>query len=101
VSAQLVIAVLIGGIAGWQADPIMQGLQYLVGQIARRTGFGLVGDIIIGIAGAFIASIVFRVIFNLLQLGAGFHLQEIFGSALGAVLMLVIMRLARGGQRAD
>ncbi len=41
----LLIIVLIGAVAGW-----------LAGQIVQGTGFGLVGDIIIGIIGAFIGT---------------------------------------------
>jgi uncharacterized membrane protein YeaQ/YmgE (transglycosylase-associated protein family) len=44
----LLVILLIGAIAGW-----------LAGQIVQGTGFGLVGDIIIGIVGAFIASWLF------------------------------------------
>ena len=44
----LLIILLIGAIAGW-----------LAGQIVQGTGFGLVGDIIIGILGAFFASWLF------------------------------------------
>ena len=40
----LLIILFIGAVAGW-----------LAGQIVQGTGFGLVGDIIIGIVGAFIA----------------------------------------------
>ena len=41
----LLIVILVGIIAGW-----------LAGQIMRGAGFGLVGDLIIGIIGAFIGS---------------------------------------------
>jgi len=44
----LLVILLIGAIAGW-----------LAGQIVQGTGYGLVGDIIIGIVGAFIASLLF------------------------------------------
>ena len=44
----LLIILFIGAVAGW-----------LAGQIVQGTGFGLVGDIIIGIVGAFIASWLF------------------------------------------
>jgi uncharacterized membrane protein YeaQ/YmgE (transglycosylase-associated protein family) len=100
-SAKLVVILLIGAIVGGLADQIPQGLQYLAGQIARRTGFGLVGDIIIGIAGAFVATSLVPAIVGLFRLGSGIYLQEIFVSALGAVLVLVIMRLARGRPRAE
>ncbi|MGZ5917353.1 MAG: hypothetical protein ACXWJ4_08525, partial [Methyloceanibacter sp.] len=44
----LLIALIIGAIAGW-----------LAGQVVQGTGFGLIGDIIIGIAGALIAALLF------------------------------------------
>ena len=41
----LSITLLVGLIAGW-----------LAGQIVRGTGFGIIGDLLIGIVGAFIGS---------------------------------------------
>ena len=77
----LLIILLIGAIAGW-----------LAGQIVQGTGFGLLGDIVIGIVGAFIASLLFpRLGF---QLGGGI-LASIIAATLGAVILLVIMRLVR------
>ena len=68
-------------IAGW-----------LAGQIVQGTGFGLLGDIVIGIVGAFIASWLFPQLG--LHLGAGIA-AEIIAATIGAVLLLVIMRLVR------
>ena len=77
----LLIILLIGAIAGW-----------LAGQIVQGTGFGLLGDIVIGIIGAFIASWLFPQLG--LHLGAGIA-AEIIAATIGAVLLLVIMRLVR------
>jgi uncharacterized membrane protein YeaQ/YmgE (transglycosylase-associated protein family) len=44
-SQSLLIILLVGLIAGW-----------LAGQIVRGTGFGIIGDLIIGVLGAFIGS---------------------------------------------
>lgn len=41
----LIIFIIVGAIAGW-----------LAGLIVRGAGFGLIGDIIVGIVGAFIAA---------------------------------------------
>jgi uncharacterized membrane protein YeaQ/YmgE (transglycosylase-associated protein family) len=79
----LLVILLIGAIAGW-----------LAGQIVQGTGFGLVGDIIIGIVGAFIASWLFPQLG--LHLGAGI-VAEIIAATIGAVLLLVIVRLVRRG----
>jgi uncharacterized membrane protein YeaQ/YmgE (transglycosylase-associated protein family) len=74
----LLVILLIGAVAGW-----------LAGQIVQGTGFGLLGDIIIGIIGAFIASWLFPQLG--LHLGAGI-VAEIIAATIGAVLLLVIMR---------
>jgi uncharacterized membrane protein YeaQ/YmgE (transglycosylase-associated protein family) len=44
----IVVILLVGIVAGW-----------LAGKIVRGTGFGLVGDLLVGIAGAFVASWLF------------------------------------------
>ena len=81
----LLVILLIGAIAGW-----------LAGQIVQGTGFGLVGDIIIGVVGAFIASWLFPQLG--IHLGAGI-VAAIIAATIGAVLLLVIVRLVRRGGR--
>jgi uncharacterized membrane protein YeaQ/YmgE (transglycosylase-associated protein family) len=81
----ILIILLVGLIAGWLAGKIVQG-----------TGFGLIGDIAIGIVGAFIAS------WLLPRLGIGLGvglIRAIIDATIGAVLLLVIIRLVRGGGR--
>ena len=81
----ILIILFVGLIAGWLAGKIVQG-----------TGFGLIGDIAIGIVGAFIASWLFpRFGF---ALGTGM-VREILDATIGAVLLLVIIRLVRRGGR--
>ena len=62
----------------------------------RGTGFGIIGDIIVGIAGAFIASWLFPKLG--IAIGTGL-VREIIYSAIGAVVLLLIVRLFRGGGR--
>jgi uncharacterized membrane protein YeaQ/YmgE (transglycosylase-associated protein family) len=81
----LLIIVLVGLAAGW-----------LAGQVVQGTGFGLVGDIVIGIVGALIASWLFPTLG--LRLGGG-YLGAIIASAIGAILLLVVVRLIRRGGR--
>ncbi|MGB8893972.1 MAG: GlsB/YeaQ/YmgE family stress response membrane protein [Pseudolabrys sp.] len=81
----IVVILLVGLVAGWLAGKIVQG-----------TGFGLIGDIAIGIVGAFIAS------WLLPRLGIGLGVglvRAIVNSTIGAVLLLVIIRLVRRGGR--
>ena len=80
----LVIWLIIGAIAGW-----------LAGQIMKGGGFGLVGDIIVGIIGAFIAGALFpRLGFTL---GGNSIVGAIIAAAIGACVLLFILRLVRRG----
>ena len=81
----IIVILVVGLVAGWLAGKIVQG-----------TGFGLVGDIAIGIVGAFIASWLLPR-FGI-SLGVGV-VRAIINSTIGAVLLLVVIRLVRGGGR--
>jgi len=81
-SESLLIILVVGVIAGW-----------LAGQIARGSGFGLVGDLMIGVAGAFIGS------WLLPQLGIHFGsgmIAAIVNATIGALILLLIIGLVRG-----
>lgn len=81
----LLIILVVGIAAGW-----------LAGQIVQGTGFGLVGDLVVGVVGAFIASWIFPQLG--IHLGSGI-LSAIIEAAIGAILLLVIIRLVRGRSR--
>jgi uncharacterized membrane protein YeaQ/YmgE (transglycosylase-associated protein family) len=81
----LVVILFVGLVAGW-----------LAGKIVRGTGFGIIGDIVVGIAGAFVASF----LFPKLGIHIGTRLvSEIIYSAIGAILLLLVVRLVRTGGR--
>ena len=62
----------------------------------QGTGFGLIGDIVIGIVGAFIASWLFPTLG--IRLGGGI-LGTIIAATIGAILLLVVVRLIKRGGR--
>ena len=77
----IIAALIIGGIAGW-----------LAGKIVRGAGFGLIGNIVIGILGALLAS------WLLPQLGVslgGSAFRDIVNATIGAVIILVILSLVK------
>jgi uncharacterized membrane protein YeaQ/YmgE (transglycosylase-associated protein family) len=74
----LLIFLLVGLIAGWLAS-----------QLVRGGGFGLVGDLVVGVIGAFIAGYLFPAL-NI-SLGGGV-LGAIISAAIGAIILLVILR---------
>lgn len=77
----VLVTLAIGAIAGWLAGVLVQG-----------AGFGLIGNILIGIAGAFIAALLFPRLGLGLTLGGGV-VGAIVTSALGAVVLLLIVNL--------
>ena len=81
----ILVILLVGLAAGW-----------LAGQVVQGTGFGIVGDIIIGIVGAFIAAWLFPALG--LRLGGGI-VGAIIAAAIGAILLLVVVRLIKRGGR--
>jgi uncharacterized membrane protein YeaQ/YmgE (transglycosylase-associated protein family) len=81
----LLVIVLVGIVAGW-----------LAGQIVRGTGFGIIGDLIIGIIGAFIGDWLLPQLG--IHLGVGI-VAAIINATIGAVVLLFIVTLVRGGGR--
>lgn len=73
--------ILIGLIAGWLAGLLMKG-----------GGFGLVGDIVIGIIGALIGGYVFGVMG--ISAGGGL-LGSIVVATIGAVIFIFLLRLIK------
>ena len=78
--------IIVGLVAGVLASLVMGG-----------TGYGLVGDIIIGIVGAFVGGWIFN------SLGVASPLGglpgTIFVAFIGAVVLLFVLRLIRSAQR--
>ena len=81
----LIVILFVGLVAGW-----------LAGKVVRGTGFGIIGDILVGIAGALVASFLFPKLG--IHLGTGL-VSNIIYSAIGAVVLLLIVRLIRTGGR--
>ncbi len=79
----IIIALIIGGIGGW-----------LAGLIVKGAGFGIIGNIVIGILGALLSS------WLLPQLGLGFSVgnalvTSILYAMVGAIIVLVLLSLIR------
>ena len=77
--------IIVGLVAGVLASLVMGG-----------TGYGLVGDIVIGVVGAFVGGWLFR------QLGVHSPMAGlagvIFTAFIGAIVLLFVLRLIRGGR---
>ena len=78
----LLVILVVGLVAGW-----------LAGQIVKGTGFGILGDLVIGILGAFIGDwLLPQLSFHL---GTGL-VAAIINATIGALILLFVIRLVRG-----
>jgi len=78
----LIVILIVGLIAGW-----------LAGKIMRGSGFGIIGDIIIGISGAFIGTWLWGALH--LPVIANFWVSAIVISTVGACVLIFIIGLFR------
>ena len=76
----LIVFLVIGILAGWLAGKIMKG-----------GGFGLVGDLVVGVVGAFLGGWVF----GLLGIAAYGLLGTLVTALVGALLLLFLVRLVK------
>ena len=75
---------IVGLIAGWLAGVVMKG-----------KGFGLIGNLVIGVIGALVGGWLAGAIFNVSNAISGFNLTTIIIAFLGAVVVLYIARLIK------
>lgn len=76
----LIIFLAIGAVAGWLAGTLMKG-----------GGFGLLGNIIVGIIGAVVGGF----IFGLLGITAGGLVGSIITATVGAVILIFAVRIIK------
>ena len=79
--SEIVIWLVIGAIAGWLASHLIKG-----------GGYGLIGDVAVGIVGSVIAGYLLPRIG--IHLGAGF-VRSVINAVIGACLLLTVLRLVR------
>lgn len=79
--------IIVGLIAGW-----------LAGEMMRGAGFGLVGNIIVGIVGALLGGFLATVLFNVPDPVNGINITSIIVAFLGSVILLAILRMFRGSR---
>jgi len=77
--------IVVGIAAGW-----------LAGQVMKGSGYGLLGDLIIGAIGGYIGGW----LFGKLGIAAGSGpVGAIITATVGAILLIVVLRALRGGRR--
>ncbi len=76
----LLLLIFIGLVAGW-----------LAGVLVKGGGFGVLGDIVVGILGAVIGGYLFGVV----GVGGSGLLGQILVATVGAILLIFVLRLIR------
>jgi uncharacterized membrane protein YeaQ/YmgE (transglycosylase-associated protein family) len=79
--------IVVGLIAGW-----------LAGMVVKGGGFGIIGDIVVGILGALLGGFLASVIFGV-DLVNGINLVSILVAFIGAVLLVMVIRAVPGRTR--
>ncbi|AEK57963.1 MULTISPECIES: GlsB/YeaQ/YmgE family stress response membrane protein [Acidithiobacillus] len=81
--ASFIVFLLIGAVAGW-----------LAGLLIRGRGFGLIGDIVVGIIGAFVGGFLLTALGLAGLFGAGI-IGAIVVATIGAAVLLFIIKLIK------
>ena len=84
----IVAWLVVGLIAGWLASQVMRG-----------GGYGLVGDVIVGIVGAVIGGFLAGEFLNMPNAVSGINVTSVVVAFIGAVILIGILRLASGRRR--
>ena len=77
----LIIFLIVGAVAGW-----------LAGLMVKGYGFGVVGNMVIGVLGAFIGGWIFGH-YGIFPMGG--IVGELIGATVGAVILLLLLRMIR------
>ena len=80
--------IILGGLAGWLASRVVRG-----------SGLGLLGDIVVGIVGAILGGLVLSLLLPGTFGFTGFNFGSLVVAFVGAVILLVIVRLIGAGRR--
>jgi len=77
--------IVVGLIAGWLASQVMRG-----------GGYGLIGDIIVGVVGALIGGFLAATLLNMPDAVNGINVTSILVAFVGAVILIALLRAVSG-----
>jgi uncharacterized membrane protein YeaQ/YmgE (transglycosylase-associated protein family) len=85
------------GILSWIIVGLVAG--FLAGQVMRGGGYGLIGDIIIGVLGGVLGGWIASYFFHIGGAMSGISWQSILVAFVGAILLILILRMVGGRGR--
>ncbi len=77
--------ILVGLVAGWLAGMVMKG-----------GGYGVLGDIIVGIIGAVVGGFLATALFHKPDATTGFNLTTLLVAFIGSIVVIVLVRALPG-----
>lgn len=77
--------IVVGLIAGWLAGVIMKG-----------SGYGLVGDMVLGILGAVVGGFLASALFGVQDPLTGFNFYTLFVALIGSIIVIAVVRALPG-----
>ncbi len=86
-----------GGVIAWLVVGLIAG--WAAGQVMKGTGFGLLGDIVVGLIGAFIGGFVFGSLQGSYALWSTGFWGSVLVAFIGACILLVAVRFMSSGRR--
>jgi uncharacterized membrane protein YeaQ/YmgE (transglycosylase-associated protein family) len=84
-------------VMGWLAWIIVGGIAGALANAVMRSRLGIVGDVVVGIIGAFIGGLLFSVAG--VSGATGFNIWSVFVAFIGSVVLLGIVRVVSGTTR--
>ena len=85
-------------IVGWIVLGLIAG--WLAGQFMRGGGYGVVGDIVLGILGALVGGWLTSALLGR-DMVNGFNIESLIVSVIGAIILIAISRLFTGRRASD
>ena len=84
------------GILAWIIVGLVAG--FLASLLMRGGGYGIVGDIIVGMVGAVIGGFLAGTLLNIPDVMTGINITSIFVAFVGAVILIALLRLVSGSR---
>ncbi len=85
------------GLLAWLVVGLIAG--FLASQVMRGGGYGLIGDIIVGIVGALIGGFLAATLLKIPNAVNGINVTSILVAFIGAVILIAILRMVSGRRR--
>jgi len=87
-TTSILVWIVVGLIAGWLAGLVMRG-----------GGYGVLGDIVVGVVGGLLGGWIGTSLLHMTATVSGINLESILVAFVGAIILLILLRLLNGGQR--